>query len=79
LTGTVRAALGLSCEQHRRVDWLLFRALLGDREVMSAVHDLSDRVRADTRPMATSVGRERLQILSAALNTHFTAGPRQAL
>lgn len=72
LTGPVRAALGLSGEQHRRVDWLLFRALLGDREVMSAVDDLSDRVRADTRPMFTSVGAERLQILCAALNTHFT-------
>jgi Family of unknown function (DUF6308) len=79
LTGPVRAALGLSGEQHRRVDWLLFRALLGDRDVMRAVDDLSDRVRSDTHRMVTSVGPERLQILCAALNTHFTAGARQAL
>jgi Family of unknown function (DUF6308) len=79
LNGLVRAALGLSGEQHRRVDWLLFRALLGDREVMSAVDDLSDRVRSDTRPMVESVGPERLQILCAALNTQFTAGAPQAL
>jgi Family of unknown function (DUF6308) len=79
LTGPVRAALGLGGGQHRRVDWLLFRALPGDREVMSAVDDLSDRVRAETHQMATDVGPERLQILCAALNTHFTAGPRQAL
>lgn len=72
LTGLVRAALGLSGEQHRRVDWLLFRTLLGDREVMSAVDDLSDRVRARTHPMFTFVGPERLQILYAALKTHFT-------
>ncbi len=71
LTGPVRAALGLSGEQHRRVDWLLFRTLLGDREVMSAVDDLSDRVRADTRSMVTSVGHERLEILCAALNTQI--------
>lgn len=75
LTGPVRAALGLSGEQHRRVDWLLFRALLGDREVMSAVDDLSDRVRADTCPMAPSVGPERLQIVCAALNTQIRAVP----
>jgi Family of unknown function (DUF6308) len=72
LSGPVRAALGLSGKQHRRVDWLLLRALLGDREVMSAIDDLSDRVRDDTRPMAISVGLERLQILCTAVNTQFT-------
>src|ERR1035437_4168031 len=55
LTGPVRVALGLRDHAHRRVDWLLFRALLGDREVMIAVDDLSDRVRADTHSMAESV------------------------
>jgi hypothetical protein len=78
LSGPVRAALGLRDHAHRRVDWLLFRTLLGDREVMSAVDGLSDQVRSDTRPMVTSVGRERLEILCTALNTHFTTDLRSA-
>ena len=73
LNEPIRAALGLHDSSHRRVDWLLIRTLLADKDVMTAVDDLGDRARMATGRTVNSVGPERLQILCAALNTSLSA------
>lgn len=66
----VSAYLGLTRHNSYKIDWQVFRHLIGDRDVITAIDALSDATRAGARGTRLRLDDSRLRLLDAAIWTH---------